>query len=235
MAVVCRSDDSFLLACPAEESRITIRRATIGLFSTPCSDSCCAPNIRRDCSNDLQTDHSDTFEQLQQQCDGQQWYCSYEFNHHEIKCSVNAADYLQVFYDCSNIEQGPVAFTAQNLRWDSLESEAVFPYRDLISNYGNHFSYFTYSFTCPYDGVYSFSVTIRAYNDDFGVSLNRNRERLVRVYANALNGEWDSSSGSVVTECLSGDVVWVEVEEGANFPQIVQKFHHFSGFLLNRL
>ena len=129
------------LTCPAgEESRITIRKATYGSYRAPCSESCCPPNAKWDCTEDMQTVDSDRFEYLQQQCDGEQ-SCSYEFNGYvmDTSCNSDDADYLQVFYDCSHITQGPVAFMVQNVERSYLSNDEVFPWRDVAANLGGHY------------------------------------------------------------------------------------------------
>ena len=65
--------------------------------------------------------------------------------------------------------------------------------------------------------------------------MYKNNEVLISVLADDENNDYDSSSGSVVTECLSGDVVWVEVEMDGNVYAHGSNVHLFSGFLLNKL
>ena len=111
MSIGCRGHQITLSCSAGKESQITIHKATYGSFDHTCSVSCCAPNALRDCTEDMQTAHSDIFENLQQQCDGEQT-CSFEFNGFvmDTSCNSDEANYLQVFYDCSNVAQGPVGF-----------------------------------------------------------------------------------------------------------------------------
>ena len=179
---------------------------------------------------------SSTFEDLQQHCDGEQ-SCSYEFNGYVMDTSCNNvnADYLQVFYDCSHVTQGPVAFMVRNLERQQLSIYDVVPWRDVVTNFGVHYDVTSRSFVCPYNGVYIFSTTILTFNDIIGVYMYKNNDELVMVFADDENVDLDSSSGSVVTECLSGDVVWVQVEVGGNFLSHTSNYHFFSGFILTKL
>ena len=54
---------------------------------------------------------------------------------------------------------------------------------------------------------------------------------LICILANNENSDFDSSSGSVVTECLAGDVVWVQVGGSYNFNDHSSNSNVFSGFL----
>ena len=234
MSIGCRGQN-IDLSCIGEDSRITIRKATYGSYYLDCSESCCPPNPKWDCTEDMQTVHSDIFEYLQQQCDGEQ-SCSYEFNGYvmDTSCNSDDADYLQVFYDCSHITQGPVAFMVQNVERNSMLEEEVVPWRDVYTNFGLHYHPDTYSFVCPYRGVYIFSVSFSVFNDFFGVYLFRNDNILSFAVADDGNNDFDSTSSFAVAECLPGDVVWVRV--GFN-GTLWNSLHHnwFSGFLLTKL
>ena len=232
----CHGED-INLTCPAgEESRITILKATYGSFGRTCTDSCCPPIPIGDCTQDMQTVHSATFEYLQQQCNGEQ-SCSYQFNGFVMasSCDNDDADYLQVFYECSHFTQGPVAFMVRNFERGPLSDFEVVPWRDVLTNVGSHYDSRSRTFVCPQNGIYVFSATTLTYNDQIRIDLYKNQEVLIRILANNENSDFDSSSGSVVSECLAGDVVWVQVGNGGNFLYHNFNCPLFSGFLLNKL
>ena len=150
-------------------------------------------------------------------------------------CNRKDANYLQVFYDCSNIARGPVAFMVRNVGKSSLSSTVVVPWESVITNFGGHYNPLTYTFVCPYNGVYVFSTSIYTYDDHIAIGVYRNNFNLFRVDANTDRSDLDSSSGSVVAECFAGDVVWAEVYKGGPFHMEDENVQLFSGFLLNKL
>ena len=123
----------------------------------------------------------------------------------------------------------------QNLERSVLSYPEVVPWRDVVTNLGGYFNPRTSSFICPLNGDYIFSVTILTHNDHIQIKIFKNNEVLIRVLADNDNSNLDSGSGSVVTECVSGDVVWVQVGVGGKFDSNKANYNFFSGFLLNKL
>ena len=109
------------------------------------------------------------------------------------------------------------------------------PWLNVITNFGGHYYPETYSFVCPVNGVYVFSVAIRSYHGQIWVRIIKNDEELFRVFAGDANPINDMSSSSSVIECEAGDVVWVIVAGGGPFSGNTDNYHVFSGFLLNKL
>ena len=115
MSIGCLGDVISMTCSTNGSSNITISKATYGLYDLACSSGCCAPNPYFDCDEDMQTVNSDFFEYLQYICDGQS-SCSFEFNGYVMDtCSASVADYLQIFLECSSVEDGPIAFMVRNL------------------------------------------------------------------------------------------------------------------------
>ena len=124
-----------------------------------------------------------------------------------------------------------MAFSAKLLGNTILETGATVPFTDLISNFGNHYNTGTYTFTCPLNGAYSFSMTINQYGGDFiQAIMSRSGTELIRTTADD-EGCRDSATVSIVTECLAGEQVYVTVLSGGNFDGGMSPCH-FSGYLI---
>ena len=88
---------------------------------------------------------------------------------------------------------------------------------------------------CPYNGVYIFSVTFSTQNDFVGAYLVVSNSLITLTIADNENGDYDSGSGSVVTQCQSGGDVWLDVIFGGTVAWHTSSHNYFSGFLLNKL
>ena len=234
MNIGCRGD-GISLTCPADRtSNITVSKATYGLYNMSCSDACCAPNPSFDCGEDVQTVNPDFFEYLQFICNGQS-SCNFEFNGYVMDtCSGADADYLQVFFDCSQVVDGPIAFMARNLERNQLISREIVPWLNVLTNFGDHYYPQTYSFVCPISGVYVFSASIRTTSDYISVMLYKNAQRMSFTSASDDNSS-DTGSCNFVAECWPGDIVWVRVSTGGYFSTASGDIQTFTGFLLHKL
>ena len=227
--------DVITMTCSVDgSSNITISKATYGLYATSCSDACCVPNPLYDCLEDMQAVNPDFFDYLKFICEGEP-SCNVEFNGYfmDTDCGSLDADYLQILFECTAFGEEPVAFMVRNLETEYLNADDVVPWLEVVTNYGGNYKPENYSFVCPYNGVYVFSVTILTLNDQIRVRVMKNDQELFLVYP---HGEThDMGSGSGVVECTSGDVVRVVVEVGGRFYATTSSYHVFSGFLLRKL
>ena len=111
MDIGCRGDVINMTCLTDGTSNITISKATYGLYDMTCTDACCAPNPLYDCMEDMNTVNPDFFEYLLFVCNGQP-SCDVQFNGYfmNTECGGADADYLQVFFECSVVFEGPIAF-----------------------------------------------------------------------------------------------------------------------------
>ena len=235
MEIGCVGDVIRMVCSTDGTSTVKVSKATYGLYDISCFDACCAPNYVYDCVEDLETVNPDFFEYLRVICDGQP-FCSFDFNGYVLdSCISSVADYLQVFFECSDVSESPIAFMVRNVEREQLLSYEVVPWRDVITNFGGHYYPETYSFVCPVNGVYVISITVRTYIGQSWVYVLKNDEELFRVIADDENYDIVMSSNSGVIECQAGDVVWVLVADAGKFNANTDNYHLFSGFLLNKL
>ena len=106
------------------------------------------------------------------------------------------------------------------------------PFNKITSNIGGHYNTDIYTFVCPYDGIYLFSTSLNQHGSTTnpGTGIYRNSQQLLRAWA------WDkheSITPVIVTECESGDSVFVNVEFSGNFDAWYSP-PHFTGYLLHR-
>ena len=229
------ANDVISLTCPINRT-IVITKAQWSKYYLECSD-CCPPNPAYDCSVDMETAEPDFFGYIKFQCDGMTScdleYASYLVNECELEYT---ADYEQVFYDCIPFDEtGLVAFSAMLSRnyWLLNQLEIV-PFDLILSNFGGYYSSETFTFTCPVNGVYMFSITINQRDNNFiRTILFRNDIALNHVRADD-DSIYDSSSSILITECNSGDQVFVGVDVGGLFDGDVTKCH-FTGYLLHTI
>ena len=227
-------------SCP-DSRHITITKAHWGKYNLACSD-CCPPNPAFDCTVDVETVNNEYFELLKNQCDGlESCQIDYDYRYLIYQCEVGMyADYIQLFYDCTPVDTtGPVGFTVQlnsgdaNIHFLTYTQNQVLPFNSVLSNFGGHYSVGTSTFVCPYAGVYLFSTSVNQEdNNNVKGSIFRNNKRLTRSEG-GVGTNHDSATAVVVVECESGDLVFVNVEEGGKFDAFWSPVH-FTGYLLHR-
>ena len=150
--------------------------------------------------------------------------------------SEYTADYEQIFYDCIPFDESePIGFSAKiSGPFQTLNARQIVPFIDVISNFGDHYSTQTYSFTCLVYGVYFFSFASNSISRTYAQGqLFRNKSELIRNMSDN-EGSYDSSSAAIIAECSNGDQVFVNVLkygifDGGDSPC------HFSGYLLHKL
>ena len=149
------------------------------------------------------------------------------------------ARYMQLFYSCLQENEpvvGPVGFTAiferNFISYETLPLNALIPFDTVISNLGGHYNSDIYTFICPYHGVYMFSTSINNYglNYNVGASICRQNQQLARGYSYYY---YQSVTPVIITECESGDSVFVKVDQSGDFDASASP-PHFTGYLLYR-
>ena len=128
-----------------------------------------------------------------------------------------------------------IGFSAKLSGDRDIDSGELISFDDVISNFGGHYSTDTYAFTCPANGVYSFSMST---NKSSGWAIRgilfRNSDELIRAHASD-DMYRDSASATVVTECSAGDQVFVSVDEDTGYFDGSESPCYFSGYLLHHL
>ena len=128
-----------------------------------------------------------------------------------------------------------IGFSAKLSGDKYIVSGEIVSFDDVISNFGGHYSTDTYTFTCPANGVYSFSMST---NKSSGWAIRgilfRNSDELIRAHASD-DMYRDSASATVVTECSAGDQVFVSVDEDTGYFDGTESPWYFSGYLLHHL
>ena len=233
-------DDIIPIKCSADgSSNITIKSAIYGLYDDACPalNECCAPNPLYDCVEDMNTVTPTYFELIQYNCDGKH-NCSTEITWDYVMYACGGEfnfDYVQIFFECSSVVEGPIAFMVQNLKREDLNIHEIVPWLNVITNFDGHYYPETYSFVCPVHGVYMFSVVILTINDYIRIDVLQNEKQLFEVHADGEYDFYDMSSSLGVIECEAGDVVLAVVDFGGSFALHSSNVHAFSGFLLNKL
>ena len=141
---------------------------------------------------------------------------------------------MQVLFDClPRDSSGPVGFSSKvSVSYDAAEYEVI-KFDNVLSNLGGHYNSDTFSFVCPDQGMYLFSVTICTHEDSLWFRLYKNSDVLSYGIANDDSTDADCSSPTVITECEAGDIVWV-MNQHAAYIYATYKAPVFSGALLHR-
>ena len=107
-----------------------------------------------------------------------------------------------------------------------------------MTNIGNHYDPITGRFTCPWTGVYLFSLTITSENNFYAViDIVKEGNMLV----SAIGDDFDLIQGSnfVITECIAGERVWsaCKFENSCVLflnDDDIRRYSSFSGYLLQK-
>ena len=135
-------------------------------------------------------------------------------------------------------ESNYAAFTARAGSSDNLQQGDIAIFDSVITNSGNHYSADTSSFMCPFDGIFSFSVSFYAGSNGNLLLELMQEEYVIRGYADedsSLDYHYTHGMISVVIECYIGQRVWIRCGDDSDFiygDSIRQS--HFTGFALNR-
>ena len=226
------------LSCPNSRT-IFVTSAYYGQYFHPCDD-CCPANPQYDCTVDMEEDRLADWLEIKELCDNQ-ISCQLDNSGSVIdECQAGyTSDYAQIFYDCLPADEtGPVGFTAY------ANTGGPTPYADgelvvfdvVISNFGGHYNTDTSSFVCPFDGVYMVNVNVIGYDGELVIAaITRNDVELVEVWSDDLSGLYTQASNTVMTECQTGDVLWIKSRAFSTMLHALGSRSTFSAFLMHRL
>ena len=88
----------------------------------------------------------------------------------------------------------------------------------VVTNIGNAYSTATNTFTCPYDGLYVFHLTLASSAPgEFCIAeIDFNGARRAAVQAGAVAGAEMQSANTVYLEAQAGDTVFIEIYNSGN-------------------
>ena len=136
------------------------------------------------------------------------------------------------------LDASKVAFTVRGLeKYTGFSKGEAVPYKLVRVNMGGYFSVANRGFTCPYHGLYVFSVTLTTRRDLIdGVQLQKNGDLqfIIIAYAENNSSVVGSGSTSMVMECFENDFVRVVSPQSGEF-SCCASVQVFSGFLLYKL
>ena len=123
------------------------------------------------------------------------------------------------------------AFTVYNPA--SGPTSGTIKFTSFITNIGGHYDTSTGQFTCPYPGVYVFSLNMYKHpsHDYAYCDIRRNKATVIHAQSNPYGNknEWTESSNSVIFHLKQGDVVDLGSCSSASY---MWTWTSFSGFLL---
>ena len=136
-------------------------------------------------------------------------------------------------------ENDYVAFTARASEGRYYEEHDIVLFDSVITNTGNHYSGVTSTFVCPFDGVFSFSVSFYAgYYGNLNLGIMKDDELIISGYADYISTEpFLNTHGmsTFVIECNAGQLVWARCAANGDYmygSSTIQS--HFTGFALQR-
>ena len=96
----------------------------------------------------------------------------------------------------------------------SLGSHQVIEFNQVITNIGNVYDTRHGHFTAPIKGLYLFSMSAHAANNQIiALDLVLNGNRIIDVYADARGGAEETATQTLPLVLEKGDVVWVRTHE----------------------
>ena len=228
------------ITCP-ESRTIFVTSATYAKYDFQCTEGCCAPHPELDCWEPVDENRPEDWVAIKLFCDNMT-NCQFENRGSIIsECEVGyMSDYLQIFYDCLPEDlDAPVAFTAySDLGFSTAyvtNQQVIFD--KTLTNFGGHYNAQTSTFTCPYDGIYAFSISLLAdFDNRLDLSINRNSELIGYAWAYSYpdSERYEAASAFITASCSRSDVIWVKAEtDGSMFAD--QQLNTFTGFLLQKL
>ena len=141
--------------------------------------------------------------------------------------------YFLFCFFISDDDYPPVGFTAFTTSSQTPDNGMPVLFPSIISNIGDHYNDITSRFTCPYNGLYLFSLTIQAYGYiDAIADIMRENDFLVEVMA-LYDNYYAQASAFIIEECHIGQTVWVRCADSTSyFYSTSDRNSHFSGALL---
>ncbi|XP_062575829.1 complement C1q tumor necrosis factor-related protein 3-like [Saccostrea cucullata] len=143
---------------------------------------------------------------------------------------------LIVFLQTSIIEEvyssPAIGFSVQLSRDTHLGHGQAIRYDKIITNYGNSYNKWTGHFVAPKKGLYLFSCSIMAYNDEtIHIQMVKNGIKVSTIYSNP--SRFDHSSQTVVLVLQKGDSVWTRQAYSGRHLHKVAVYNMFSGVLIS--
>ena len=130
----------------------------------------------------------------------------------------------------------PIGFTACGAESRDYNVSEIVLFERVLTNYGGYYSSQASSFMCPIDGVYVFTLAINVVETNIGVCINRNGVELTTTWVDG--APHNHATNAVVTECLTGDVIWPRIKfisGDNNIYSEINCFTSFSGVLIKHL
>lgn len=113
-----------------------------------------------------------------------------------------------------------------------FENERTLVFKNIITNFGNHYSQETGIFTAPVNGVYYFRFSGHAQaSRTMAMTLHKNNERIFSVYDQQQDISGNASNG-VTLELVQGDQVYMKLWSGKQIFDDLENHSTFSGFLV---
>ena len=155
------------------------------------------------------------------------------------KCNYSQYNYgrLYLFFFTTDDDYAPVGFSAYATTSEQYYSGDLVVFSGVISNIGNHYDPNTSKFTCPYNGLYLFSLNMNAYSDYYMYAeIVRDDEYLVEAMAYNYDSldYYPHASAFTITECNIGQAVWVRGGSNSDYMygSRSERTSHFSGALI---
>ena len=130
-----------------------------------------------------------------------------------------------------------VAFTACASMNRYYEEDDIVLFDSVITNTGNHYSPNTSAFVCPYDGIFSFSVSFYSgFGKNLYLDIMRDDQQIIRGLADD-DDDYDLTHAvsTVVIECNAGQLVWARCGSYTDFMYgDGARTSHFTGFAIHR-
>ena len=136
-------------------------------------------------------------------------------------------------------EIGPIGFTAHATQSRWYDPGEVIEFDSVQSNFGGYYSSTTYTFRCPYTGVYLFNCGINSYESYLMCDIVKDHVLLGSAYAEHIQDETHSypqASAIVIVQCNAGQNVWTEAQSAVPYLSVAHsRSTQFVGFLLHQL
>ena len=131
-------------------------------------------------------------------------------------------------------ESSVVGFTAYHPDGTGNYQEGdTIEFSNILSNFGNHYDPSTSTFTCPYNGIYMFTVSFNAHETDMTAYIMHEGDAIARAMATSDETWYNHASAFVLVECMGGDEVWIECQKSGGQLYGYDKSAQFNGYLFS--
>ena len=130
-----------------------------------------------------------------------------------------------------------IGFTACAGDDRTYSAHEIVLFEDELTNYGRYYNANASSFICPIDGLYMISLSISVQSSNSVIDVMRNAQKLSNAWARTDADLVEYASTTVVTECLTGDVVWARMDDSGTTSHAIRGYDDycytsFSGVLI---